>query len=113
MKSRETLIFCTVKCKAKKEVREQKATGDDDVHGDVHRLSGEESLKIMIQRFNIYESGQCPKDVTDIAMIALREKPKAIKCRDYCKIDFVAHTARTVERILKRKFDRKIENVRG
>ena len=49
--------------KAVKEMRNRKATGDDDVPGDV--LVGEGSLKILIILINtVYETGEWPKDFT-------------------------------------------------
>jgi len=45
--------------KAIKEMRNRKATGDDDVPGDVLKLLGEGGLKILTDLINtIYESGE-------------------------------------------------------
>ena len=45
--------------KAIKEMRNNKATGDDDVPGEVLKLLGEVGLKIMIKLINtLYESGE-------------------------------------------------------
>ena len=45
--------------KAIKEMRNKKATGDDDVHGNVLKLLGEGGLKIMKKLINIiYETGE-------------------------------------------------------
>ena len=45
--------------KAIKKMRNKKATGDEDVPGDVLKLLGEGGLKIMIKLINtIYESGE-------------------------------------------------------
>ena len=57
--------------KAIKEMRNKKATGDDDVPGDVLKLLGEGGLKILTELINtIYENGQWPKDFTEVTMIA-------------------------------------------
>jgi len=51
--------------KAIKEMRNKKATGDDDVPGDVLELLGEGGLKIMMKLINtIHETGEWPKDFT-------------------------------------------------
>ena len=51
--------------KAIKEMRNKKATGDDDVPGDVLKIFGEGGLKITTKLINtIYESGEWPKDFT-------------------------------------------------
>ena len=55
-----------------KEMKNKKATGDDDVPGDVLKLSGEGGLKIIKKLINtIYETGEWPKDFTEVAMIAI------------------------------------------
>ena len=69
-----------------KEIRNKKATGDDDVPGDVLKLLGEDGLKIMTKLINtIYEAGEWPKDFTEATMIALKKKPQATKCSDHRK----------------------------
>ena len=58
--------------KAIKEMRNEKATGDDDVPGDVPKLLGEGGLKIMRKLINtVYETGEWPKDFMEVTMIAL------------------------------------------
>jgi len=61
--------------KAIKEMRNKKATGDDDdVPGDVLKLLGEGGLKIMMKLINtIYETGEWPKDFTEVTTIALKK----------------------------------------
>jgi hypothetical protein len=44
---------------------------------------------------------------------ALKKKPKATKCSDHCTISLIAHTAKTVARILERKIEVNIEEVLG
>jgi hypothetical protein len=78
--------------KATKEIRNKKATGDDDVPGDVLKLMGEGALKIMTKLINtIYETGEWPKDFTEVTMITLRKKPQATKCSDHRTINLIAH----------------------
>ena len=61
--------------KAIKEMRNKKATGDDDdVPGDVLKLLGEGGLKIMMKLINtIYETGEWPKDFTEVTTIASKK----------------------------------------
>ena len=60
-----------------KEMRNKKATGDDDVPGDVLKLFGEGDLKIMAKLINtIYETGEWPKDFMEVTMIALKRSHK-------------------------------------
>ena len=59
-------------------MRNKKATGDDDIPGDVFKLLGEGDLKIMTKLINtIYETGEWPKDFMEVTMIALKKKPQA------------------------------------
>jgi hypothetical protein len=52
-------------------MRNRKVTGDDYVPGEVLKLLGGGSLKILTQLFNTtYETGEWPKDFTEVIMIA-------------------------------------------
>ena len=52
--------------KAIKGMRDNNATGDDDIPGDVLRLFGNDGIKIMTQLINIMqENGEWPKDFTE------------------------------------------------
>ena len=87
--------------KAIKEMRNRKATGDDDVPGDVLKLLGEGGLKVLTKLINtIYETGKWPKDFTEVTMIALKKKTQATKCSDHRTISFIAHTAKIIAKIL-------------
>jgi hypothetical protein len=100
--------------RATKEMRNKKATGDDDVPGDMLKLFGEGGLKIMRKLINtIYENGEWPKDFTEVTMITLKKKPQAKKCREYRTISLIARTTRIVTKILRRRIEKKIEDVLG
>ena len=95
-----------------KEMRNKKATGDDDVPGDVLKLLGEGGLKIMTKLINtIYETGEWLKDFMEFTMIALKTKPQATKCSDHRTISLIAHTTKIVAKILRRRIEKKIEDV--
>jgi len=86
--------------KAIREMRNRKATGDDDVPGDVLKLLREGGLKILTKLINtIYETGERPKDFTEVTMIALKKKTQATKCSDHRTISFTAHTAKILRRV--------------
>ena len=90
--------------KAIKEMRNKKATDDDDVPGDVLKLLGEGGLKIMMKLINtIYETGEWSKDFTKVTMIASK-KPRTTKCSDHCAISLIAHSAKMLAKILRRNF---------
>jgi hypothetical protein len=100
--------------KAIKEMRDKKATGDDDVPGDVLKLLGEDGLKLMTQLINgIYVTGEWPRDFIEVTMITLKKKPKTTKCNDHRTISVIAHTAKIVARILRRRNERKAEDALG
>ena len=76
-------------------MRNRKATGDDDVLGDVLKLLGEGGLKILTKLSNtICNTGEWPQDFTEVTMTALKKKTKATKCTDYRTISLIAHTAK-------------------
>jgi hypothetical protein len=83
--------------KANKGIRNRKATGDDDVPGDVLKLLGEGSLKIPTKLINnLYETGEWPR-TSQVTMIALKKKtsykmqlplhnqPYCTQSKDNCK----------------------------
>ena len=61
--------------KAIKEMKDKKATGDDDVPGN--ELLGENGLRLMTRLINIYETGKWLKDFTKVTMTVLKKQPKA------------------------------------
>ena len=61
----------------------------------------------------IYETGEWPKDFTEVKMFALKKKPQATKCSNRHTISLITHTAKTVAKILRRRIERKIEDVIG
>jgi len=94
-------------------MRNKKATGDDDVPGDMLKLLGEGGLKILTKLINtIYETREWPKDFTEVTIIALNKKTQTTKCSDHRTVS-TAHTAKKIARMLRRRIERKIEDVLG
>ena len=86
-----------------KEMRNRKATDDDDVPGDVLKLLGEGGFKLLTKLINtICETGQWPKDFTEVTMIALK-KTQATKCSEHHTISLIARTAKKIAKILRRR----------
>jgi len=80
----------------------------------VLKLFGESGLKIMTKFINtIYGTGEWPNDFTEVTMIALKKKPQATKCSDHRTIRLITHTAKIVAKILRRRIEKKIEDVLG
>jgi hypothetical protein len=46
-------------------------------------------------------------------MISLKKKPQATKCSDHRRISLIAHTVKIVAKILRRRIEKKIEDVLG
>jgi len=79
--------------------------------GDVLKLLSEGGLKIITKLINTtYETGEWPKDFTEVTMIALKKKPQATKFSDHRTISLIAHTAKIVAKLLRRRIERKIED---
>jgi hypothetical protein len=63
-----------------KEMKDKKATGDGDVPVEALKLPGDDGLNILTQLINnIYQSGEWPKDFTEVTMVALKKKSKSRK----------------------------------
>jgi hypothetical protein len=61
-------------------VRVKKATGDDGVPRDVQKLLRRDDLRTVTHLINhIYETGDRPKDISEVTLIAIKKKPKATK----------------------------------
>jgi len=89
-------------------MRNRKATGDDDIPGDVLKLLGEGGLNILTKLSNfICNTGEWPQDFAEVTMIALKKKTKATKC------SLIAHTAKIIAKILRIRIEKKIEDVLG
>jgi hypothetical protein len=100
--------------KAIKEMRDKKATGDDNVPGDVLKLLGEDGLMLMTQLINsIYVTGEWPRDFIEVTMIALKKKSKATKFSNHRAISIITHAAKIVVRILRRRIESKTGDALG
>jgi hypothetical protein len=95
-----------------KDVRNKKATGDDDVRGDVLKISGKNGLKIMKNLVKtINETGEWLKNIMEDTMIALNKQPEATKCSDNRSISIITNTVMIVAKIIIRKLEKKIEDL--
>jgi hypothetical protein len=92
--------------KAIKKMRKKKATGDNDVPGDVLELLGR-GMKLMTKLINTtFKTGEWPKDFTEFTMIALK-KPQATKHSDQRTISHIAHISTMIEKIIRRRIESK------
>ena len=76
---------------------------------------GEGGLQILTKLSNtIYNTGEWSQDFTEVTMIALKKKKtKATKCSEYHTISLIAHTAKIIAKLLRRRIEKKIEDVLG
>ena len=73
------------------------------------KLLGEGGVKILTKLINtIYETGEWPKDFTEVTMVALKKKTQATKCSDHRTISLIAHTAKILAKILRRRIEGKL-----
>jgi len=61
----------------------------------------------------IYETGEWPKGFTEVTMIALKKKSQAANCSGHRTIRLIAHAAKRVTKIFRRRIEKKIEDVLG
>jgi hypothetical protein len=99
--------------KAIKEMRDKKATGDDDVPGDVLKLLGEDGLNLMTtdqQRICNWEVAQrFYRSYND----CLKEEAQSYKVQHHRTVSIITHAAKIVSRILRRRIEREIQDVLG
>ena len=48
---------------------------------------------------NVHETGEWPKDFTEVTIIALKMNKKVAKCSNHRTVSLIAHTAKTVLKI--------------
>jgi hypothetical protein len=78
------------------------------------KLLGDDGLSLFTQLINnVYETGEWPKEFTGITMVALKTTPKARKCTDHRTISLIAHAAKVVASVIRRRSEKKIEDVLG
>ena len=69
-------------------------------------------MKILTKLINItYETGDWPKDFTEVTTVAIKKKTRATECGEHRTISLIAHTAKTIAKILRRRIERKTEDV--
>lgn len=82
--------------KATGEMKDNKATGDDYVPGDLLKLFGEDALRTVTQLINnIYETREFPRNFSEVTVIALKKQSRQRPSR----IQLDHNTAKLVVRI--------------
>jgi hypothetical protein len=62
---------------------------------------------------NTYGTREWRKDFIEVTMIAIKERPKARKCNEHRTVRVIAQSAKIVARVLRRRIEKKIEDVLG
>jgi hypothetical protein len=71
-------ILCSEMEKAIKEMRDKKATGDDDIPVEALKLLGDDGFNLLTQLINnMYESGEWPKNFTQGNNGCIKEEAKS------------------------------------
>ena len=102
--------------RATAEMTDNKATGDDDVSGDLVKQFRVDGLSTVIQQINnirLYETGEWPKNFSEVTVIALKKKQRATKCSDHHTVTLITNIAIMVASLLGLRFERKIEEALG
>jgi hypothetical protein len=100
--------------RATAEMKDNRATGDDDVPGDLLKLLREDGLRTVTEQINnIYETGDWTKDFSEVTVIALKKKPRATKYSDRHTISLITYSVKIAARTLGLSFEGKIEGVFG
>ena len=95
--------------RATAEMKDNKAIGDEDVPADIFKLFGENSLSTVTQFINnTFETGEWPKNFSEVTVIGLKKKPRATKCSDHHTVTLITNTAIMVANLLGLSFERKI-----
>jgi hypothetical protein len=98
--------------KAIKEMRDKKATGDDDVPVDAPKLLGDDDLNLLTELINnICESEEWHKDFIEVTIFASKKNINARKCIEHRKISLTAHATKVVASVIRRSFEKKIEDL--
>jgi hypothetical protein len=99
--------------KAIKQIRDKKATVNDDVAAEVLKLLVEDGLRQITQLINnIHKTAEWHNDFMEVTMLALKTKPEATNCSNHRTISLITHTVKIAARVLKRIYV-KIEGVLG
>jgi hypothetical protein len=61
----------------------------------------------------VYETGEWPKDFTEVTTTAFKQKLKATNCRDHSLVSLIAHRAKVLAGTFSGRIPRKIEDVLG
>jgi hypothetical protein len=62
---------------------------------------------------SVYVTGEWPKDFVEVTIIALKKESKATKCSNHLTFSRIARAAKRVGRILRRRIERKFEDILG
>jgi hypothetical protein len=80
-------------------LKSRKAPGVDELEGDLIRLGGESSVKVMHKICNkIWTSGQFPTDWTKSLIVTIPKKGDTTKCENHRTISLICHASKIIIR---------------
>lgn len=87
-----------------------KASGPDQIPGEILKLIEEDQMYILVELINtIYKTGIIPKDWLTSTFITLPKKKSAKHCPDYRTISLMAHTLKILLRVVHNRISRKLD----
>jgi len=93
---------------ALKELKHNKATGIDDVSGEMLKaLVGQGKETLFKITYETYEKGQIPKDFEKCLMIPTPKKKKSEKCEDHRTISLITHASKILIKIIHKIIEKK------
>ena len=93
-----------------KRLKNNKAPGPDQIHGEVLKLLDPEQIKLLTNLFNkIYTGGQIPNDWLMSTFIPLPKKANATKCSDHRIISLMSHILKAFLNIIQTRIYRRLD----
>ncbi|KAJ8938736.1 hypothetical protein NQ318_011907 [Aromia moschata] len=93
-----------------KRLKNNKAPGPDQIHGEVLKLLGPEQIKLLTNLFNkIYTGGQMPNYWLLSTFIPLPKKANATKCSDHRIISLMSHILKAFLNIIQTRVYRRLD----
>ena len=91
-----------------KEMKNEKATGVDDIPAEFLKLLDDETMERLSDLCKrIYETGIWPEDFTRAVMIPIPKKVHAVECSDYRTISLITHASKILLKILTKRLESK------
>ncbi len=100
--------------KAIKELKNNKATGDDDIPAEFLKQLQPKAMREFKEICKkIYIEGKWPEDYMTSVMIPIEKKPNATDCSDFRTISLISHASKVILKVLTRRIESKAKDFIG